>query len=1001
MEEPVMFPRYIRRAEEDLIQRQVARVVADRQTRAVLLYGAGGIGKTSLVRELAEASEHDDSVTWVAPIDIDDSEYWLLSNLEREIALHLDPENQYFEPYVEYLDRLPSFTRADVSHETVVSHLGRIKQIFMQCYERYVEDTGKAVVIVFDTIEAIRGMYLQVTLTQWMKRLPATLFILSGRPPRDPSEEDFLLDELNDPHGSIPFEPIELTEFSREAALEYLKSSSISAGLDQRAPEEQRADPAAADEEKQKLILLTRGHPLWLAFAISYLQEKGLPEEAAGTLEEIERLVPYDGEISAAGQNLCEDFKRRLVTPYKEADFWHEAIKRLAVIRQSVSEPVWRELMADHPLPPGVNLDATWDQLLERPWIRKRANGRFVTLHDAVAEELAERIIPLHDGDQQWRRQLWERAVEIYVGLTDGPEAELNDRLAAVDERLRSQGPTLREGDGGLGSAPDQREFIREVAALDAEKRELDQFKAARLFYELLADPAAGCDQFLKLFGTATAQHDVLFEDLLALEMQRFLPGDAYTHALGDVIANEIERFRAWLAEAPERYAEITLAMAGYFVEERPQAALDLLAPLSDLPEGSASYTQLIRMHTLRGNACMRLPGRVREGEPHFDLALAEAQSDRVPVEERPILVARAHKELGYYHRNGGKWEEADKAYERARDSILPTLSLDSPPEDREEMASIQTNWAYVKGLVGKYREGSNLVESAIKVRHRLGRLQEEGNSWSVCGEVYRYERRFQLSWNAFEQADQIFQELKNWSWLGVIYQEKAICLFQAMQDGLDLGPDPEPLRYAKILANRALDICRDQHVRGYPSALNRAGRIFGHDDVDAAIGYLSDGIEWARTLSDGWFLLANLTEYAEANFRAWQETEKTAYIDQIAARRDEIEAAIEEYDFPDLKGRWLLLQGHLAIRAWRESHEDAHLDVALENYKEGFELIARGYVGSSGAAALPGEFEIFVGQVQQLPLEVRATWYKELQVAWRGLQEGSTLVLARLEEIY
>ena len=40
-------------------------------------------------------------------------------------------------------------------------------------------------------------------------------------------------------------------------------------------------------------------------------------------------------------------------------------------------------------------------------------------------------------------------------------------------------------------------------------------------------------------------------------------------------------------------------------------------------------------------------------------------------------------------------------------------------------MASIQTNWAYVKGLAGSYRDGINLVESAINVRRRLKNRQE------------------------------------------------------------------------------------------------------------------------------------------------------------------------------------------------------------------------------------------------------------------------------------
>src|ERR1700735_921036 len=173
MDDGILFPNYIHRDEEREIARHIARVSADGESRAILLYGPGGIGKTTLLRELAGSGNDSDSVIWMEPVDVDDSEYWLLSNLERKIARQLDPDNQYFEPYVKYLSRLPSFTRSDIDHETVLTHLGRIKQIFVQCYRQFVNGTGKTVVIVFDTIEAIRGMYLQVTITQWMKALPA------------------------------------------------------------------------------------------------------------------------------------------------------------------------------------------------------------------------------------------------------------------------------------------------------------------------------------------------------------------------------------------------------------------------------------------------------------------------------------------------------------------------------------------------------------------------------------------------------------------------------------------------------------------------------------------------------------------------------------------------------------------------------------------------------------------------------------------------------------
>ena len=377
MDDSARFPPYIRRAEEEQIRQELDRVAGDGRSRAILLYGQGGIGKTQLVRHLARDNRADSSVVWVDPIDIDDSEYWLLSNLERRLAQAMDPDNEYFRPYAEYLSRLPALLHADTGQETVVSHLGRIKRVFLECYQSYVAATAKTVVVTFDAIEMIRGTYLQITITQWMKALPRTLFILSGRPPA--SVDDPLARELSDPHQQLSTGSIRLTEFSLARAAEYLQASSISAGL--------------SDSERRKLVLLTRGHPLWLAFAIGYLADRGMPDEAELPEEEIERCLPFGGDLLPAGEMLLDDFRRRLVTPYREVDFWHEAIKRLTVLRQGLDAEIWRLLMADYPLPPGVRLEETWAILGQLPWIELRANGRTITLHDAVADELAARVI--------------------------------------------------------------------------------------------------------------------------------------------------------------------------------------------------------------------------------------------------------------------------------------------------------------------------------------------------------------------------------------------------------------------------------------------------------------------------------------------------------------------------------------------------------------------------------------------------------------------------------
>jgi hypothetical protein len=195
--------------------------------------------------------------------------------------------------------------------------------------------------------------------------------------------------------------------------------------------------------------------------------------------------------------------------------------------------------------------------------------------------------------------------------------------------------------------------------------------------------------------------------------------------------------------------------------------------------------------------------------------------------------------------------------------------------------------------------------------------------------------------------------------------------------------------------------LCGDLAIRGYPSALNRAGRIFSDDDPARALSYLADGIEQARRLSDGWFWYANLIEYVELCFRLWMKTGDAAYRRRIQVRADEIAMAESEYTFPDLEGRWLLLQGHLRVHDSLASGDEGLLELAREDFKRGFILIAQRFVGSSGASAGAEEFKEFADLIWGLPQHIRAEWQAEFQRAWSEEEYGSTLLLARLEELY
>ncbi|HEX5117879.1 MAG TPA: tetratricopeptide repeat protein [Pseudonocardiaceae bacterium] len=947
---------YVPRVEEGQILAQVERVRADGRSRAVLLYGKGGVGKTRMVRALAARDGVDPATRWIRPIDVDDSNYWLLENLQKDVAEQLDPDGRFFEPFYSYLSQLPRFSARRIGRDTVSSHHNRMREAFIECYERFLGSTGATVVITLDTVETIRSMYLLISLAQWMKALPGTLFVLSGRPMQGWGGRDTIREHLEDPRDPIEVAEVPLRGFQEADARAFLDASVLGGSL--------------SDGQKDRLAELTDREPLWLALAVDYLRLSGPPPEMA----------PDDEPV---GERVREAFRRRLVTPYRSTEFWPETIKRLAVVRHSMDEQAWRLLMADRTLPAGVaDWDRAWDELRARPWIRRRANDRFVTLHDALAEELGLRLIPLHDQDEQWRLRQWRRAAEIYEELVGDEYDDVLAQLADVFETF---------------TEPDEKSVVRRVATLDTRKRELDQMRTASLHYLLLSDREAGTDRFVALFGDAAKRHDMHFQELLCHELERFLPPAQEQEPQQDAIGVVIDRFREWLDGQPMRYLEIGLNVARFLIQNsQPRPALILM---DRLPERAADVELRYRFANERGNALMRIPGEVSSAGQFFEQARRHAEDFEPPIRERRL--AEAFKELGFYSRNLGQWRDADEQYERAAEVIATIVGPGREDSDREELASIRTNWAYLKALQGDYEDARNLVESAMAVRSRLGSDHGIAVSMSVSGEVYRYDRKYAHAWELYQQAEALFVTLRNWPWLGLILQEQAVCLFQAHEEGLDLVD--EPMEQAKQIITRALSICRDQAIRWYPSALNRAGRIFGKADPDQGLKHFDSSITEARRVADGWFLSAGLIEYLELSYRVWTETGDIGYRDRITARVEDVLDAIREYRFSDLRGRWELLQGHLAVHDAVASGSTEGLDDALRHYSTGFLVLADRRVGSHGSAAIAGEFERFQLLFAQLPTEVQAEWYTALRNEWSAPASGdrSTSLLARLEQLY
>ncbi len=569
------FPRNIERTDaERQIREALAAVKADGQSRAVLLVGDGGVGKTSLVRRLAE-SNVDPATDWLTPIDVDDSHYWLLSNLESKITDLLPRPGQYFDDYTVELPQLPNYTRENISRETVVSYLGRVKETFAKCYNDYVAAERKTVVITFDTIETIRGTNQFSTLTQWMKALPSsTLFVLSGRRPPGASEPDPVEAELDNPYQRIPVSKVELRGFEYTDSLAYITDSLISDDL--------------TVEQKDKLIHLTRGQPLWLAFVVDYLTRDDIPDEAKNSLDYIEHNLPYNNTMSQEGERLHQAFLRHLLAPYRRSDFWHEAIKRLAVVRQPVDELVWRLLMNDLALP---RTRPTWNTPGRNCFTaRGSGHGQRQVRHTARCGSGGVRAadIPAARPGPEWRHGIWAGALGIYTDLAE----EGAGSLARQEEALRSR--TCRHPGGA--AIFQGGEIIADSLAVDELKRGRDELRATRVYYLSLTDFALGCELLLHYCQQAKKEYDLFIQDLLALYLQRFLPGGAPAGAFDDVIKAKLNDFRLWLTdERPDFHVAIGIMLADYLIEVgQPEGALEHLDQLPNSLSAEFRYRILI-----------------------------------------------------------------------------------------------------------------------------------------------------------------------------------------------------------------------------------------------------------------------------------------------------------------------------------------------------------------------------------------------------------------------
>ncbi len=742
-------------------------------------------------------------------------------------------------------------------------------------------------------------------------------------------------------------------------------------------------DKYSADD-KEKILHLSRCQPLYLTLATQNMQRLSIIEEiekenivadlplyraqSQGNTHVNETLPPnvdFD-ELSESGQEFVRDFEGQLFLHLAGTSPLAKVMRRMAHLRRRCNAAMYQQILNFEPAIQGAS---TWEEIYLQPWVRHRTDG-YITLHDIVGELLRKHIWPLRDPSGEKRRGLSKRVVTIYDEQVNAYEQKIADLNAKYDQLLKEVNEQIQAEDGdGLNITEEEFPELAEIQQqiLDSNRR-LWVIVAEKLYYELDADINSGYQSFIEKFDSAGKQGQLMVRELILSEIENFL-----------------DEFKP----GSEEYYEIALREIDAAIDDNLLQKADEKAQylLKHYQEPNHQYELIKR----QGNIYLRMPGRESEGVEAF-------QKIRKLTRKYPELTEKKGDtllEIGWAYRQLGRWPEAVNAYKDARDA--------TPLHNQITRAFINNGLAYVEALIGEYDDAESCIDSALTHFRNQKNQEYVGMGLSVQGEVFRYQEKFSEALEFYDEAIGIFTAIESSGWLGVVQQEKAICLIQ--------GDSPlNNLEDAQYYSESACYLCREHNPRYSPSALNRAARVYSlAKEYNRALNALRDGVEAAQAAQDPWFLIANCVEYAELAFRLWYDTDNANYREIILEYQDQVDEKEQtgEYAFADLFGRWHLVKGHFAWHEGILTYRLGNLDEAsirwqeaLDEYAVGFPMIARGHYGSHGVRALPREVDMFHRHVLELPITEGKRWCETLNKTW-GARENPAQLSARIEKIY
>lgn len=473
------------------------------QRRVLLVSGPGGIGKTWLLKAIRDRYRGKTPQIQVADIiDLDETSLRVPEGLTLELARQIG--QAVFRPYHDELVELTRLRLAGYGEEKLKAQQVAAREAFVSAYAR--EATQRRIVVLIDTVEAIRGTAMWAYLAGLAPVLENTVLVLAGR--EGEVEYGDLL--TREPHFSTRIlRLIHLWEFLPEETDEYFAKTDIPVG----------------SALRSKLQLLTGGHPILLELAGEWLQrEMSMPELLSMRVQDIEALDPEGlGELQRR-------FRRELVKTILDLS---DPLGRVVLLMAHIYRHFDRDLLSYLTGLPKQESMKVIESLKDFGFVKPRPQG--VVLHDRARELVIEDIWADLDATGMERQDLSRRVTEYYDKWTATEQSKVESW-----EQQRTQASVKGDVEAALQAIRSINEHLRDIQAIQID----------RLYYAWRADLSEGYRRFGESFDIQRKTHPRSYYQALLEETREF--EDKLVGAERLKVKLSRVRFLLWLGQYEE-----------------------------------------------------------------------------------------------------------------------------------------------------------------------------------------------------------------------------------------------------------------------------------------------------------------------------------------------------------------------------------------------------------------------------------------------------------------